>query len=39
MKAAFDPEERPGELTSVIEAFLAGRPVAATWSPTDPHPG
>ena len=34
----FIPEERPDELTNVIEAFLAGSPVPATWSPSDTRP-
>jgi hypothetical protein len=34
----FIPEERPDELTNVIESFLAGSPVPATWSPSDTRP-
>jgi pimeloyl-ACP methyl ester carboxylesterase len=34
----FIPEERPEALADVIETFLAGRPVAATWNPPAPHP-
>ncbi|MEO7731343.1 MAG: alpha/beta hydrolase [Kofleriaceae bacterium] len=31
----FIPEERPEALTTAIEDFLAGRPVPATWSPSE----